>query len=142
MTAISNVPTARNTTRGLHVRRPSTNTMLWTAQALLGALFIFGGGFKLIMPAADLGEGTALPVAFMRFIGLCELLGGIALVLPGVVRFARVLAPVAAMGLVIIMIGAVVVTIVETGVAPAAMPLVVGIALAGVARGRRSWISG
>jgi hypothetical protein len=115
--------------------------MLWITQVALGALFIFAGAFKLIMPAGDLGEGTALPVAFMRFIGVCELLGGLALVLPAIVRSARVLAPVSAAGLLIIMAGAVTVTVIEVSVVGAVFPLAVGIALAAVLRGRRSWIS-
>jgi peptidoglycan/LPS O-acetylase OafA/YrhL len=141
MTAIPNTPTLART-RGLRIGRPGASTLLWSAQVLLGGLFIFAGGFKLIMPASDLGENTALPVTFMRFIGVCEFLGGMALVLPGVVRSARPLAPVAAAGLVIIMGGAVTVSAIEVGLAAAALPLLVGIALAAVGRGRRSWING
>jgi hypothetical protein len=134
MTSISTKKT------GIHVRRPNANAVLWTAQILLGALFIFAGGFKLVMSASDLGEGTALPVGFMRFIGVCELLGGIGLIVPGVVRFARVLTPLAAAGLAIIMVGAVTVSVIEVGVGAAVLPLVVGVGLAVVIRGRRSWI--
>jgi hypothetical protein len=139
MTAIPNIQTKT----GVRIPRPSANTMLWAAQIALGALFVFAGAAKLMMSSGDLADANSLPVGFMRFIGVAELLGGFGLVLPGlgVVRFARVLMPLAAAGLAIIMVGAVTVTVIEVGVVAAVFPLVVGIAVVAVLRGRRSWIS-
>jgi hypothetical protein len=113
--------------------------LLWTTQSLLAALFLFAGGFKLAMPVQVLAQQTGLPGGFMRFIALAEVLGALGLILPGLLRVRRGLTPLAAVGLAIIMTGAVVVTVATQGVAPAAFPLIVGILLAVVARGRRTW---
>jgi len=71
---------------------------------------------------------------FIHFIGVCEVLGGLGLVLPGLLRIRPGLTPLAAAGLVVIMIGATVVSIPMGAVA--ALPLVVGILAAFVAYGR------
>jgi len=75
---------------------------------------------------------------FLRFIGICEFLGALGLILPGLTRIRTVLTPLAASGLTIIMIGATVVTIATTGVTMAIMPFVVGVFSALVAIGRWS----
>src|SRR5690349_7693350 len=88
------------------------NIALWTAQVLLAALFLFAGGFKLFAPAAELAKQSPIfPPAFLKFIGVCEILGAFGLVLPGLFGVQRRLTPLAASGLVIIMIGAVVSTV-------------------------------
>ncbi|HZT77142.1 MAG TPA: DoxX family protein [Vicinamibacterales bacterium] len=107
------------------------NKTLWAIQGVLALLFVFAGGMKLALPAEALAGPVALPGWFMRFIGVAELLGGLGLVLPGAFRIHTELTPIAAAGLVIIMTGAVVVSVVGMGVAAAVVPLVVG-ALAGV----------
>ena len=119
--------------------RRGTRIALWVVQGILAALFLFAGGFKLATPAAELARLSApLSASFLKFIGLCEVLGGLGLVLPGLFRIRPGLTPLAAAGLVVIMVGAVVVTVITHGVAPAAFPFVVG-GLAGlVAVGRRS----
>ena len=113
----------------------------WTAQGGLAALFLFAGVFKLFASAETLAD-AGLPVTFMRFIGVCETLGGLGLVLPGVTNIKRGLTPIAAAGLVIIMIGAVCVTVAQGGGVAAGMPLIVGIAAAYVVITRRSWFTG
>src|SRR5215204_542598 len=78
---------------------------MWVGQGLLAALFLFAGGFKLMAPAEMMTEGpVVLPVLFLRFIGLCEVLGAAGLILPWALRIHRELTPLAASGLVIIMI--------------------------------------
>ena len=77
-----------------------------------------------------------LPVPFLRFIGLCEVAGAIGLILPGVFRIHPELTPLAAAGLVIIMIGATTLTAISGEVSGAAMPLVAGIIAVTIARGR------
>ena len=99
-------------------------------------LFLFAGGVKLVMPAADLTAQTPLPASFLRFIGTMEILGGLGMVLPGMLRIAVKLTPLAATGLVMIMIGAVVVTIQTMGVAMAVLPFVTGVIALFVAYGR------
>jgi hypothetical protein len=109
---------------------------LWVIQALLAALFLFAGGMKLVVPLEQMAGPVALPGAFLRFIGVAEVLGALGLILPGLLRIRPVLTPLAAGGLIIIMAGATVVTLVAGGGAGALVPLVVGILAAVVLRGR------
>jgi uncharacterized membrane protein YphA (DoxX/SURF4 family) len=112
------------------------NTLLWTLQVLLAALFLFAGGMKLVTPIAAMTQQMALPGPFLRFIGLAEVLGALGLILPGLLRIRPGLTPLAAAGLVIIMTGAVGVTMASAGAAQAVVPAVVGILAASVAIGR------
>ena len=110
---------------------------LWVGQGVLAGLFLFAGGFKLMAPAEAMAAGpVVLPVLFLRFIGLCEVLGATGLILPGVFRIHRELTPLAAAGLVVIMLGAAVVTAIGGQIAPAAFPLAIGAVLFTIARGR------
>ena len=109
---------------------------LWIVQGLLAALFLFAGGMKLVLPVEEMTEQIQLPGLFLRFIGVAEVLGAIGLVLPGLLRIRPGLTPLAAAGLVIIMIGATVVTLASGMVAPALISLVVGLLAALVAYGR------
>jgi DoxX-like family len=113
--------------------------VLWIVQGLLAALFLFAGGMKLVLPLEAMEGPVTLPGPFLRFIGVVEVLGGLGLVLPGLVRVRRGLTPLAALGLVIIMIGATAVTVVGGMVAPALIPLGVGLLAGFVAYGRRDW---
>ena len=112
------------------------NRALWIIQALLAGLFLFAGGMKLVLPIEEMTKQMPLPGPFMRFIGVAEVLGGIGLILPGLVGIRPGLTPLAAAGLVIIMIGATVVTVAGGAVALALIPLVVGLLSAFVAYGR------
>ena len=84
---------------------------LWMVQGLLALIFLFAGGMKLILPLDELTEQMPLPGLFVRFIGVAEVLGAIGLILPGLLRIRPGLTPLAAAGLVIIMIGATVLTL-------------------------------
>jgi hypothetical protein len=110
---------------------------LWTVQVLLALLFLFGGISKLVMPVEKLTE--QLPQfsgTFLRFIGVVETLGGLGMVLPGLLKIKTGLTPLAAVGLVLVMIGAVVVSYQMKGMGGAAFPLVTGALAAFVAYGR------
>ncbi len=109
---------------------------LWIVQVLLALLFLFAGGMKLVLPIEALTEQMPLPGLFVRFIGVAEALGGLGLILPGLLGIWPGLTPLAAAGLVIIMIGAIVLTLAGGEVALALIPLVVGLLLAFVAYGR------
>jgi uncharacterized membrane protein YphA (DoxX/SURF4 family) len=109
---------------------------LWSVQGLLALLFLFAGGMKLVMPIEALTQQMPLPGLFVRFIGVAEVLGAVGLILPGLLRIRPGLTPLAAAGLVIIMIGATVLTLAGGDVVPALMPLVVGLLSAFVAYGR------
>ncbi len=114
----------------------TSNRLLWVVQVLLAALFLFAGGFKLVAPIAEMTKQLPMPGLFLRFIGLAEVAGALGLILPGVLRIRPFLTPLAAGGLVIIMSGAVGVTMATAPVAQAIMPGVVGILAATVAVGR------
>lgn len=117
------------------------STLLWTLQVLLAGLFLFAGGMKLVSPIAALTQQVALPGPFLRFIGLAEVLGALGLILPGLLRIRPALTPLAAAGLVIIMTGAVGVTMATMGAGQAVIPGIVGVLAASVAVGRfqRGW---
>ena len=115
--------------------RVRSGARLWIAQGILAALFLFAGGMKLVMPAAALAAQSHLPGAFMKFIGIAEVLGALGLVLPGIFHVRERLTSFAAAGLVIIMIGAVVTTIVLSQPG-AIVPALVGLLAAYVAWGR------
>lgn len=112
------------------------NRLLWVVQVLLALLFLFAGGTKLVMPAKELTASGPLPAPFLRFIGVMEIVGGLGLILPGMLRIRTELTPLAAAGLVIIMSGAVVVTILTMDFAMAIMPFVTGVLALFVAYGR------
>ena len=112
------------------------NIALWIIQALLALLFLFAGGMKLVMPIEEMTQQIAMPGLFLRFIGVCEVLGGLGLVLPWLLRIRPGLTPLAAIGLVIIMIGATVTTIMTGQIAISLVPVVVGVLCLFVAYGR------
>src|ERR1700752_2564959 len=88
------------------------NVALWVVQGLLAALFLFAGDGKLVLPLDQMAGPVAFPGWFLRGLGVAELLGALGLVLRGLLRIRPGLTPLAAAGLVIIMIGATVVTLV------------------------------
>lgn len=120
------------------------NIALWIIQVLLALLFLFSGGTKLFMSQEALTQmsppnSIVLPVLFLRFIGLAEVLGALGLILPGMTRIRRYLTPIAAWCLLVILIGAVVVTVLGPGVTQAIVPFVTGLLCVVVAYGRRHW---
>lgn len=118
-------------------RKRVMNVALWTVQVLLALVFLFAGGAKLALPAEALKGPVAIPIVFLRFIGVCEVLGALGLILPGIFRTARGLTSLAAGGLVIIMIGATVVNVMGGTIVIAVVTFVVGLLAAFVAYGRR-----
>jgi len=110
---------------------------LWIVQVLLALLFIFSGVVKFVMPVEEMTKQMPMfSGLFIHFIGVCEILGGLGLVLPGLFRTKTVLTPIAASCLVVIMIGATVVTLQIGGGVKALTPAVVGLLLIFVAYGR------
>jgi uncharacterized membrane protein YphA (DoxX/SURF4 family) len=110
--------------------------LLWIIQVLLALLFLFAGGAKLVMPIEEMTKQMPMPGPFLRFIGVAEVLGGLGLILPGLLRIQLVLTPLAAAGLAIITVGATVVTLKTGGGALALLPLVTALLSAFVAYGR------
>ena len=107
--------------------------VLWIIQGLLALLFLFAGVAKLVLPMAEMTKGTSLPGLFLRFIGVAEVFGAIGLILPGLLRIRRDLTPLAAAGLVIIMVGATVVNLEGGQKAAAVFTAVAGLLSAFVA---------
>jgi hypothetical protein len=114
--------------------------VLWIVQAALAALFLFAGGMKFVLPLEAMEGPVPLPGPLLRFIGVAEVAGALGLVLPGALGIRPGLTPLAAVGLVILMIGATVITLAGGAVAPALIPLGVGLLAAFVAYGRRAWV--
>jgi hypothetical protein len=115
--------------------------LLWIIQILLALLFLFAGGTKLVLPievltAMGSPNQILLPGWFIKFIGVVEVLGALGLILPGLFRVKTGLTPLAALGLVVIMIGATAITLASGEVAAAISPIVVGLLCAFVAYGR------
>ena len=103
------------------------NVALWVAQVLVAGIFLFAGSMKFIMPLAEMQKGIALPGPLLYFIGACEVFGGLGLLLPGLTKIATFLTPLAAAGLAVIMVGAVVITLMSMPAVMAILPFVTGI---------------
>lgn len=112
------------------------NIALWIVQALLALLFLFAGGMKLVLPIEEMTKEIAMPGWFLRFIGVAEVLGAIGLVFPWLLQLRPGLTPLAAAGLVIIMAGATVTTLMTDDVLMALFPLAVGVLATFVIYGR------
>jgi DoxX-like protein len=114
------------------------NITLWTVQVALALLFLFTGGFKLLVPTTILQAQLALPlpIMFIRAIGVVEVAGALGLILPQLSRIKPWLTPLAAGGLALEMVGATIVTVIAMGMAPALMPLIIGLLAVFVAYGR------
>src|SRR6266581_2253036 len=89
------------------------NIALWIIQVLLSLLFLFAGSTKFVMPVEEMNRQApvALPGLLLHFIGACEILGAIGLILPSLLRIKPGLTPLAAAGLAIITAGATVITL-------------------------------
>ena len=113
------------------------NRVLWTLQTLAAGMFLFAGSTKFSMSPEQLQQGPmSLPLGFIYFIGICELLGALGLLLPGLLRIHTSLTPLAAAGLTIIMVGATTVTVIAMAGAAAMFPAIVGIVTASIVYGR------
>jgi uncharacterized membrane protein YphA (DoxX/SURF4 family) len=83
---------------------------LWVAQVLLAAAFLGAGATKLSQPKEKLAKNMAWVEDFsqpaVRTIGALEVLGAIGIVVPALTGILPWLTPLAALGLVLLMIGA------------------------------------
>lgn len=117
------------------------SNLLWTLQVLLASLFLFAGGMKLVIaPDVLMAMGSPdqvrLPGLFVEFIGVVEVLGGLGLILPGLLRIWTFLTPMAAAGLAVIMVGATGMTLVSGDAAGSGVPLMTGALAASVGYAR------
>lgn len=83
---------------------------LWVAQGLFAALFIMAGAVKVFQPIDELVTSldwvTSVPLEMVRLIGIAEVLGGLGLLLPALLRIKPALTVWAALGLVVVMLSA------------------------------------
>jgi uncharacterized membrane protein YphA (DoxX/SURF4 family) len=90
------------------------NLALWIIAIVLAVAFTGSGLMKLVVPKDKLvtaGQGWAQDYSptNIRLIGLVEVLGAVGLVLPAALHIAPILVPLAAVGLALVMVGAIVV---------------------------------
>ncbi|MEU4473414.1 DoxX family protein [Micromonospora sp. NPDC023888] len=89
------------------------NVVLWIIQILLAVVFAGAGFAKLTQPKDKLRElmrwVDPVPPTQVKALGAVELLAAVGLVLPALTGIATVLTPIAATGLVIVMIGGILV---------------------------------
>ena len=124
--------TSENVAASVPTPGRALNVTLWVFQVLLGALFVFAGVTKLMasQEAVDQFAKIGLGDWFLYFTGAVELAGGVGLLIPR-------LCGLAALGLVGVMIGAVLATVLVLGPpAMAVVPAAFGAVLAWVAWGR------
>ncbi|SMB77892.1 DoxX family protein [Deinococcus hopiensis] len=84
------------------------NITLWVLQVLLAAAFLMTGLMKLAMPLTQVAQSLPwvndVPAALVRFIGLAEFAGALGLILPAATRIRPNLTPLAALGLVAVLV--------------------------------------
>jgi uncharacterized membrane protein YphA (DoxX/SURF4 family) len=94
-------------------REDGVNIVLWVIAAVLAAAFLAAGLMKVSQPkqkltAAGMGWAEDYSGRAVKLIGALEILAAIGLILPAVLSIAPVLVPLAATGLSLIMVGAVI----------------------------------
>jgi hypothetical protein len=115
------------------------SAVLWTMQGLLALFFVLGSGApKLLLPPELLASAMPIPLSslFLHFIGVCEVLGGLGLILPGLLRIRPGLTPLAATGLVLLTICATMYQLAAGQPESAVFALAIGLLAALVAYGR------
>jgi uncharacterized membrane protein len=116
------------------------NTALWIVQALLALVFLLVGVMKVIMPKERAAERAPyvedLTAGQLRTIGILEILGAIGLILPALTGILPWLTPLAAVGLALTMIGAMIVHIRRKEYTSLIMPVVLFVMAVFVAYGR------
>lgn len=121
--------------------RPGIVKIHRVVQVLLAVFFVYGGLVKLVPPDALPGAAlidwllSPLPKAVVYFTGVTEMLGGLGLILPTSLRILPILTPLAAIGLMIEMVGALVFILIYHSAVFAASPVMTGLLLAFVGYG-------
>ncbi len=86
------------------------NIVFWVIQGLLALVFIASGSIKLMQPkeklAAQMEWTEDAPRPVIKLLGAVEVLGGLGVILPSLTGILPWLTPLAAVGLVLVMIGA------------------------------------
>ncbi|MGD9956477.1 MAG: DoxX family protein [Candidatus Nanopelagicales bacterium] len=117
------------------------NIALWVVAGLLAAAFLAAGLAKITGKREQMLERMAwvgdYPQSQVKLIGVVEVAGALGLILPGITKIAPILVPIAATGLVIVMVLAAVMHLRRGDGAKAVVPnIVLGLLAAFVAWGR------
>ena len=92
------------------------NLALWIVAGLLAAIFILAGTNKLFIPQRKLAKAPGggwvndFSPGFIKTLGAVEIVGAVGLILPAALDIVPILAPIAAVGLATIMVGAAIMT--------------------------------
>jgi uncharacterized membrane protein HdeD (DUF308 family) len=84
------------------------NIALWVLQVLLGIFFVFHSFVMLRPSPGGMKYILEMPARLRQFSGIAEGLAGLALIIPPLVHVLTWLTPLAALGLVVLMVGAIV----------------------------------
>jgi len=117
------------------------NIALWIVQALLALAFGAAGAMKLATPVDELvANGMTyaahVPVWVTKLAGASEVVGAVGLILPAALRIKPILTPMAAAGLVTVMLGAIATHVILGEWGALGGPVVLGVMAAFVAWGR------
>lgn len=115
------------------------NIGLWFLQFLLGIYFIFTGILHFVLPPGlppPMAWMYELPTFLHYFSGTAEILGGLGLILPGLTRIQTRLTPLAALGFVLVMLGALVWHLTRNEFQPIVMNMILASIAGFVAYGR------
>lgn len=86
------------------------NTALWVMQGFLALIFLSTGLIKLTRPAEQVRKliPPVFPMGFVRWLGGLEVLGAAGITLPWLTGILPVLTPISAIGMSIVMVGAII----------------------------------
>ena len=86
------------------------NIALWAVQILLAGSLVWAAGMKLLQPVSTLAAmwpwAGQVPAALVKFTGVVDLLGGLGLVLPMLLRIKPRLTYFAAIGVIVLLVTA------------------------------------
>lgn len=125
--------------------RKIMHVSLWIAQIVLATGFIWAGAMKLFTPAdklAAMWPWTAGNGALTKVTGVIDLLAGIGLVLPALLRIRKEITVYAAWGTILLMIAASVFHISRGEASLIGVNIFFAVMAVMVAWGRRSWLAG
>ena len=118
------------------------NAVLWVLQILLALAFLAFGLLMVTRSRERLlrvaGWVEDFPESVVTAIGVLELLGAVGVLLPAVLGVAGVIVPIAALGLAVLLVGAIVTHLLRGEQDEVAAPVALLIAAAVVAAGRLS----
>ena len=116
------------------------NIILWISQIILAGMFIMAGYMKTTMPIEQLSAllpwTKDVPVWLVRFIGASEFLGALGLILPSLLRIKPILTPIAALGIIAIMVMAAIFHVTRTEFSGAVFTVILASVAAFIGWGR------